>query len=185
MTTLRRPLLAGILVTLGWFGIAAAQQQGPARIDANEVAAELGLTADVQRRIGPELDRLNELMARRAELNQRSAGLPSEFADAWAKITAALTPEQWRRFEYVVDRAWQSQRFSWRDRMSEMMGHTGHMGGSHGPGMMGMMGDGQWMSGPDGGCDMNMMGMGMDRGSHGRGQGNMDTPPEGAGVGSS
>lgn len=152
MTTHMLPLLAGGLVALGWFGIVAAQQQGPARIDANEVADELGLTAEVQRQVEPELDRLNELMAQRAELNQRSAGLWNEFADARAKIAAALTPKQWRRFEYVLERAWQSQRSGWRDSMRGMMGRMGHMGGSRGPGMMG---DGQWMWGPDGGCDMN------------------------------
>ena len=178
MRTHRLPLLAGGLVLVGGFGLVAAQQQEPPKLDANEVAAELGLTAEVQRQIGPELDRINELLAQRAELSQRSAGLWDDLADARAKIAAALTPEQWRRFEHGLNRAWRSQQSGWRDgmrgmmggRMMGRMGRMDRMGGSHGPGMMG---DGQGMRGPDGGCAMTGDSM-MDD--------SVSTPPEGPGV---
>ena len=160
------PLLVGAAVTLGWFGVVAAQQQDSARVDLEQVVAQLELSADVQKQIGPELDRLNELIARQAELGQQGAELRNELADIRGKIAAALTPEQWRRFRIALYRTWASQGFGRRSGMQGMRGRMGHRGGSHGPGMMG---GAPMMRGQGAGCGGSMMDMGRESGSPGQG----------------
>ena len=153
------PLGVGAFLLFG-IGTAPAQEQAPPRIDSDEVAERLGLTEDVRSQIVPELERLNGLVAQRAESAEsieKRAKLRSEFADARAKIAALLTPEQRRQLATIFHAAWGAQAcgFGQPAAMRGMAGRPGHMAGPRGAGMMGGR---HRMGGPGAGCGMHPAG---------------------------
>ena len=155
-------LTSRTLALLGGLGMVAVQQQGPVRIDADQLAADIELTAEQQRQVTPEVERLNELFVAADQLEYDSADpqqrreIWNGFADVTSRIAAVLTPAQWNSFEYILDGAWsQSQGFT--------RGRGMHSGMGYGRGMdydRGMSAAAWWP-----GCDCRGEGMGSMHGA--------------------
>ncbi len=124
------------LVLLGGLAAAArAQQQVPPRLDADSLAAQLGLSAKERTQITPQVARLNTLLARQDQMRQEHQRLWTEMRDVQQKIAGTLTPEQQRGFMLALARS-----RGWGPGMGYGRAGYGPMGrgpqGTMGPGAM-------------------------------------------------
>lgn len=154
MWTMRRIAVAVAgagLLTLA--GVAVAQQVGP-ELDAARLADELGLDAEQQAQIAPQIEELNALLSRIDRSRAADQQLWTDLRDAQAAIAEQLTAEQRRRFGSALRQAWSgSATGSGWCAGSGPAGHGpmgGHMRGSYMGGHMnggGMHGMGGFMPG--------------------------------------
>ena len=162
--------IAGLSVgALGLFAAlnsAAAQQATAPKLTMDDLAKQLGLSADAQRQLAPELDKLNKAMAAQYDLGAKSQGVWEQMGDAFEGMDKALTPEQQWRLRMLVRLGGQPGYGPGPDNGWGYGMHMGMMGGwgAGGPGY-GMMGPGF-----RGGSGYGMMGPGM-MGGWGRGWG--------------
>lgn len=179
--TIATAVAGGAFVLLA--GTAAVQQQAPPTLDADSLANRLGLSAEMQERIAPEIEELSALLARRGELWEESQDLRTRIRDVRQGITEDLTPEQQRAFADAVGRAFGhgAGPGSWMQHAGPM-GRGGHMGGAHmrGDGMEGGRGGAAHM-GPGGAMPGGVMPGGSMGGGH-MGGGRMGPGSMGAGA---
>lgn len=171
--TIATAVAGGAFVLLA--GTAAVQQQARPTLDVDSLTNRLGLSAEVQERIAPEIDELSGLLARRGELWEESQDLRTRIREVRQGIAEDLTPEQQRAFADAVGQAFGhgAGPGSWMQHAGPM-GRGGHMEGAHmrGAGMGG---------GREGAARMGPGAMGA--GPHVRSGGHMGgNPPMGGGA---
>lgn len=124
-------------------GVVVAQQAGPA-LDAARLADELGLDAQQQEEIGPQIEELNALLSRLDQKRTADQELWSRFRDAQAAIVEQLTPEQRWQLGAALRQAWgggaAGQGWCPGSGPAGHGSHMGQMGGHMGAHMNGMGG---------------------------------------------
>jgi hypothetical protein len=153
MMSLKRliaPAAVGGALLFGVVAAVPAQQDAGPKIDVDRLVAELGLPDAVK----ADLNKLNDLLARRARVREEAVEINSGMSDVWSSALAQLTPDQRRELRSAL------RDHGMAGRMGRHMGGgmrgAGHSSGCGGVGGMGSM-DMDWMghgSGMGRGADM-------------------------------
>ena len=86
--------------------VAAAQQQTPPGVDVDTVASRLDLSDEQRGQIAPELEELNDVLARLDETRREHAELRAVMREVRGGIVETLTPEQRRQFALLLGEAY-------------------------------------------------------------------------------